>query len=314
MFQLSLQSFAIKSENDTFFQHLHFNKMNWFQILKIDEEKYLTYTITGPITISLHMSLRDNQPSSRDALQLLVTASLCIYNCKTNKMTLYSVWPNFYEGYLTTAKTVLQRHAFMSARTKHLKPTECDSPPEELHPVCNKLHHHSALSHLHQHLCFGTVRHQGYRQLLLLPIQKGTSRTIHLLCKLQKNGHSSTIINSLQPVNSFYCDSEHKLNWTFTKFSSRLETECKLNSSGKNTVALPQMTDNFLFDPQITADLKSPKPPPTIIKFNLILILSITIPISISLIFSIPTAFFCHYKKRKVTLNQALSQNQIREL
>ena len=147
------------------------------------------------------------------------------------------------------------------------------------------------------------------------PYKKALAEPDIYCANCKNNGHSSTIINSLQPVTlSFYCDSEHKLNWTFTKFSSRLETGCKLNSSGKNTVALPQMTDNFLFDPQIRADLKSPKPPPSIIKFNLILIFSITFLISISLILSIPTAFFCHYKKRKVTLNQALSQNQIREL
>ena len=145
------------------------------------------------------------------------------------------------------------------------------------------------------------------------PYKKAPAEPYIYCANCKNNRHSST--NSLQPVTlSFYCNSEHKLNWTFTKFSSRLETECKLKSSGKNNVALPQMTHNFLFDTQITADLKSPKPPPTIIKFNLILILSITIPISISVILSIAIAFFCGYRKRKVTLNQVLSQNQIREL
>ena len=317
MFQLSPQSFAKISENDTSFQHLHFDKMNWFQILKIDEEKY---GIAGPITISPHTSLQDDQPSSRDALQLLVTASLRIYNRKTNKMTLYSVRPNFYQGYLTTAKTVLQGHHFMSAHTEHLKPSECHIQPEELHPVCNKLHHHSAPSHLHQHLstCASALfDSKATDDFYSCPYEKAPAEPYIYRANCNKNGPSSTIINSLHPVTlSFYCDSEHKLNWTFTEFPSKLETECevRLNSSGENTVALPQMTDDFLQDPQITTDLKSPKTPPPIINLNLVLILSITIPITISLILTIAVTFFCRYKKRKVHLNRTLSQNQIREL
>ena len=318
LFNLSPQSFTKISDRKPSFKPLQLNLPDWIHLLELDEERY---GINGPITIKPLSSLRDAQPSSRDAFEFEVSLRLYIFDRHSDKVTLYSVRPNNFQGYFTTAKTVIQNFHYITATPDELHPSECTTSPSELHPICNKLPLHST-----PHFTFKKLATCG--KILFNPNSETTD--FWTSCPYQSvltepyiyradcdnSGHSTTIINSDRPLTiDFFCDSELKLTRNFSAFPSTVKTDCeaRINNSGTSHVALPQSVNDFFNDPVIS-DIYSPTTPTPIVNdTNLTLILSISIPVTFTLLLSISITIFCTCR-RKPTLNRTLSQNQIREL
>jgi hypothetical protein len=313
--------FDLKSQNyldtKTSFQHLRFDNHNWIQLLQLDEEKY---GINGPITITPKSSLRDINPSSRDDLQLEVTAHLYVYDRNSNKYTLYLVKPNHYKGYYTTAKTLIQSDHFIAASTEDIKPSHCHSSPSELHPICNKLPFLSTPTNSFSNLAAcgkALLNPKPSDDFWKCPYKPIPNEPFIYRANCDNNKHSTTIINSDKPILiDFFCDSEYEMTTNFTAFPSSIQTDCeaRINNSADSHVLLPQSSKDFLYDPIISA-ISTPKPPPqSYIDSKLILILSITIPTITTLLLAISITIYCICKRKRTQLKRTLSQIQIREL
>ncbi len=272
------------------------NEFNWRESFNLDDA---IYGIIGPVTVTPFIGLvPNNSVISPTLFEASITAR--VYNRQTDKITLYSVKPNYIHNEMAAIKTVVVTPVKRIALPEEAVPLQCEWIDTEQLKVCHKMSIQPVpdISASHLIKCAGALMSTKITDDFKdCPRIKAKAIPTLYRADCEPDHKATAIINSDSPLTlEFKCDGKHDSYKNITVFPTLITTPCEINivEGTFSSIALPQWNADFLQDQGVDEVTEIETPPFDISdKMMLIVVACISI-ISPSVILIIALSmYFC---------------------
>jgi hypothetical protein len=281
-FNLNPDSITKLPSTNVKFSPISIDELNWRQSFGLDED---VYGITGPLIIRPTTSYKPESDTSPVPSYYDATISARVYNRKTDKITLYSVTPNPFNGKTTTIKTVVVTSKLKIALEQDVKPLQCSWAEVEHFKVCHSMPLQPVISTPMSSLmkCAEALLSEKYSEDFL----DCPKKSIQVLPSIHRancdpDDQPTVILNSDSPIQiEFRCDGVTTTTKNISSFPTLIPTSCEVRivEGTSSRLAFPQWNPDFLQDPsvgeQVLVNIPAYEMPQ-----NLVIIISVALSIS----------------------------------
>ena len=293
-FNLTPNSITRLPEDDVKISPISIDDLNWRQYFNLDND----HGVVGPFIIR-PISYNESESGIANVIptQYEAIISARVYNRIKDKVIIYSVTPNAFNGKITTIQTIIVTDRLNLALEQELRPLQCINADTEIYPVCHGLPLKPVVSLKMSSLtkCANALLSETF----LPDFSECPKASIQIMpsvysANCEPDDQPTVIINSDLPVQvEFKCDSEISDPKNITSFPTMIPTSCEVRivDGTSSMLALPQWNPDFLQDP-VVGDFIPVDLPKVEIPQRMVILLSVVISVSCMFTFTLVLLLF----------------------